>query len=103
MKQVRDAIQYYYYGRNTVITLIALRCVEWKYFDSVYTVDTDVLPITATNHIIDLDVSSISFNATIVSRSLKKPNVHAAGGPEFLNNCCNNLAYPIAYIFQLLL
>jgi len=66
----------------------------------------DVLLTTTTNHIIDSDLSSISFNATIVSRSLKKLNVHAAGGPDnvppvFLNNCCNNLAYPIAYIFQL--
>jgi hypothetical protein len=77
-----------------------------KYFDSVYTVDNDVLPTSATNHILDSDLSSISFNATIVSRCLKKLNVRAAGGPDnvppvFLNKCCNNLAYPIAFIFQL--
>jgi len=72
----------------------------------IVTVDNDVLPTTATNHIIDSDLSSISFNATIVSRPLKKLNVRAASGPDnvplvFLNNCCNNLAYPIAYICQL--
>ena len=64
------------------------------------------MPTTATNHIIDSDLSSITFNATIFSRCLKKLNIRAAGGPDhvppvFRNKCCNNLAYPIAFIFQL--
>ena len=41
-----------------------------------------------------------------MSRTLKKLNVKSAGGPDcvppiFLSKCCNNLAYPIAFIFQL--
>ena len=64
------------------------------------------MPTITTNHIIDSDLSSITFNACIVSRCLKKLNIRAAGVPDhvppvFLNKCCNNLADPIALIFQL--
>ena len=77
-----------------------------KCFDLIYTVDNDVMPTIATNHIIDSDLSSITFNATIVSRCLKKLNIRAAGGPDhvppvFLSKCCNNLAHHIAFIVQL--
>ena len=48
------------------------------------------------------------FNATIVSRFLKKLNFRTACGPDnvptvFLNKCCNYLAFPIAFLFQFFL
>jgi len=92
-------------GKFTLLTMMF--CNYIVYIAKAATVDNDVLPTTATNHIIDSDLSSISFNATICSRCLKKLNVRPlVHGPDYvppviLNNCCNNLAYPIAYIFQL--
>ena len=76
-----------------------------KYFDSVNTVDNDISPTTASNHVIDSDLSSMSFNATIVSRFLNKLNFRAAGGPDnvppvFLNKCCNSLAFQLLFYFK---
>lgn len=71
-----------------------------QYSDSVYNVDNDDFPNTGS------DLSSISFNATIISRCLDQLIVRAVGGPDndspvFLDKCCNCRAYPIAFILQL--
>jgi len=51
-----------------------------KYFDSVNTVDNDDVCQLLQQITSDSDLSSISFNATIASRFLKKPDVRADGG-----------------------
>jgi len=77
-----------------------------QYLDSVYTVDNGDLPTTSTKATINPALSSITFNSTIVFKTLKKLNVRSAGGPDhvppiFLNKCSNNLSYPISFLFQL--
>jgi len=73
-----------------------------QYFDSVYTVDNCDLLTTSTEATSDPTLPSITFNSTIVFKTLKKLNVRCAGGPDhvppiFLNKCSNNLSYPISF------
>jgi len=63
-----------------------------QYFDPVYTVDNGDLPTTSTKATIYPALSSITFNSSIVFKTLKKLNVRSAGGPDhvppiFLNKC----------------
>jgi len=64
------------------------------------------LPTTSTKATIDPALSSITFNSTILFKTVKKLNVKSAGGPDyvpsiFLNKCINNLSYLTSFLFQL--